>query len=218
MKAPEIPKILTEIPKILFEKVSALSEVHRILICTAAFLLLTGGFYYLIYSPKSTEIAKLSSEYSSIQSKLAQAKVQAKKLPKLEKELKEARVELRKTMQLLPDKREIPRLLEEIAKAGKLAGLEFLLFKPEKEVMTSFYAEIPVSIKVSGSYHEVAVFFDKVSKLNRIVNIFNVAITSGKKVGSDILAASCVAKTYMFVEGADAASKKGKAKKKAKKK
>jgi type IV pilus assembly protein PilO len=197
-----------EIPKVAFEKTGALKKVHRILICAVTFLLLTVGFYFLIYSPKSEEIVRLEGELSKIQGELTQAKIQAKNLPKLEKELKDAKIELKKALRLLPDKKELPQLLDGITSAGKLAGLEFLLFQPGKEVNKGFYAEIPVVIKVNGLYHDVAVFFDKVSKLPRIVNISDVKIRSENRDDSNILTTSCIAKTYRFIEGADVASKK----------
>ncbi len=197
-----------ELPKIPFEKIGALSRVHRILICAATFLLLMVGFYFLIYSPKSEEIARLSGEYSKLQGELAKAKEQARNLARLEKDLKAAEIEFKKAKQLLPDKKEISQLLEGVTMAGKSVGLEFLLFKPGEEVVQGFYAEIPITIKVNGSYHNTALFFDKVSKLPRIVNVFDIKIKGEKK--SYMLTTSCIAKTYRFIEGSDAASSKGK--------
>jgi type IV pilus assembly protein PilO len=197
-----------ELPKIPFEKIGALSRVHRILICAATFLLLMVGFYFLIYSPKSEEITRLSGEYSRLQGELAKAKAQARSLARLEKDFKEAEIEFKKAKQLLPDKKETSQLLEGVTMAGQSVGLEFLLFKPGQEVVQGFYAEIPVTIKVNGSYHNTALFFDKVSKLPRIVNIFDIKIKGEKK--SYMLTTSCIAKTYRFIEGSDAASSKGK--------
>jgi type IV pilus assembly protein PilO len=197
-----------ELPKIPFEKIGALSRVHRILICAATFLLLMVGFYFLIYSPKSEEITRLSGEYSRLQGELAKAKAQARSLARLEKDFKEAEIEFKKAKQLLPDKKETSQLLEGVTMAGQSVGLEFLLFKPGQEAVQGFYAEIPVTIKVNGSYHNTALFFDKVSKLPRIVNIFDIKIKGEKK--SYMLTTSCIAKTYRFIEGSDAASSKGK--------
>ncbi|MFH1672682.1 MAG: type 4a pilus biogenesis protein PilO [Pseudomonadota bacterium] len=197
-----------ELPNIPFEKIGALSRVHRILICAATFLLLMVGFYFLIYSPKSEKITGLSGEYSRLQGELAKAKAQARSLARLEKDFKEAEIEFKKAKQLLPDKKETSQLLDGVTMAGQSVGLEFLLFKPGQEVVQGFYAEIPVTIKVNGSYHNTALFFDKVSKLHRIVNIFDIKIKGEKK--SYMLTTSCIAKTYRFIEGSDAASSKGK--------
>ena len=79
-----------------------------------------------------------------------------------------------------------------------------MLFQPQKEVNRNFYAEIPLKIEVTGPFHNVGTFFDKVSRLSRIVNIGNVKMTEAKaaKTKSDtvILKTSCTATTYKFIE------------------
>jgi len=105
---------------------------------------------------------------------------------------------------VLPETKEIPSLLSSISQSGQDAGLEFVLFEPKAEVKKDFYAEIPVSIKVTGSYHNIATFFDNVSRLYRIVNIQNIEMKSGKNDTS--LDTSCTAVTYKFVETTTAAS------------
>lgn len=197
-----------ELHNIPFEKIGALSKAHRILICAAAFAVLMVGFYFLVYSPKTKEIARLTGEYSRFQGELTKAKKQAKNLAKLEKDLNKAEIEFKKAKQLLPDKKEIPQLLEGITMSGKSVGLEFLLFKPGEEIVKDFYAEIPITIKVNGSYHNTALFFDKISKLPRIVNVFDIKIKGENK--SYMITTSCIAKTYRFIEGSDAASSKKK--------
>ena len=85
--------------------------------------------------------------------------------------------------------------------AGRDAGLDFLLFQPKPETAMEFYAEIPVDITVSGTYHQVAVFFDKVSNLPRIVNIRNIKMApAGQKESGGILTTACQAVTYKFIE------------------
>jgi type IV pilus assembly protein PilO len=107
-------------------------------------------------------------------------------------------------MRALPEKEEIPSLLAGISEAGKDAGLEFLLFQPKGESPKEFYAEIPVDINVSGSYHQVAVFFDKVANLPRIVNIRNIKMSpkNQKGSGTNDLTTVCQAVTYKFIESA----------------
>ena len=87
---------------------------------------------------------------------------------------------------------------------GAQSGLEFLLFQPQKEVNRNFYAEIPLKIEVTGPYHNVATFFDKVSRLSRIVNIGDVKMTEAKaaktKGETVILKTGCTATTYKFIE------------------
>lgn len=198
---------------IVVEKVAALTRLQRILICVSACLIMGGVYFYLIYLPKSGRINELKINCDDLQIKLARAKASAKNFDKYQKEYKEAQVKFKLVLQLLPDKKEIPGLLESISKSGRHSGLEFLLFKPDKEVSKGFYAGIPVNIEVTGGYHSLAMFFDRVAKLSRIVNISNITIKSveGSKTGH--LKASCVATTYRFVEPSKAKPAKGKSKK-----
>ncbi len=206
MAKPSFPKF--SLPSLPFEQVRALSRQQRIAICVGTFLLLGGAFYYFIYMPKNTEMRRLQGDYEVLGRKLVQAKAAARDLEKYRIEYKKAEGDLKLALQLLPDKKEIPTLLEGITSSGRRSGLDFLLFQPEKEVPQAFYAEIPVKIEVLGGYHNLATFFDKVARLPRIVNIVNLNI-KGAEGG---LKASCVATTYQFREGPppEPATEKGK--------
>ena len=193
-----------KIPSLPFEKIGELKRVYRIIICAGTFLLLGVVYFYLIYMPKSTTINELRDEFDGLQVRLTQARASAKELDIYQKKYKEAQGKFRLALQLLPDKKEIPSLLESISKSGLRSGLEFLLFKPEPEVLKGFYAEIPVTIKVKGGYHNLAVFFDQVGRLSRIVNISRIEIKNSKdsRKGKTYLDASCVATTFRFLEKA----------------
>jgi len=203
------------LPAFPWEKIAAIPRPHRIGICVAAFLLLGGGFFYLVHMPKTVEIERLKLSYSDLQTRVAKAKKDAENLEKYRKQYKEAEGKFKLALQLLPDKKEIPSLLEGISRSGRQSGLEFLLFKPEKEIRKEFYAEIPVKIEVTGGYHNLAVFFAKVAQLPRIVNISDLSIkgASPTQEGQGALKASCAATTYQFVEPKKAEPEKGKAKK-----
>jgi type IV pilus assembly protein PilO len=103
-------------------------------------------------------------------------------------------------LRLLPTSSEIPALLKSITKLGNDSNLQFLLFSPEREVpKEELYVEIPVSIEVMGGYHDVAMFFDKIGKLDRIVNIINVSMIPAKS-DTTMLRTKCRALTYRFKE------------------
>lgn len=203
-------------PKIPFEKIAGLTRVQRAAICVGTFVLLTGIFLYLIYLPKSSELSALKKNHEDLEMRLLKAKADAKDLNKYKKLYKEAQGKFRLVLRLLPDKKEIPSLLEDISKSGRHAGLDFLLFQPGKEISKGFYAKIPVKIEVQGGYHNLAMFFDKVARLSRIVNVSDIHIkkTKGSKGIQRILQASCVATTYRFVEHRKKSAKKGAKKRK----
>lgn len=182
----------------LFEKVGNISKVHRILICVATFIVIAGSFVYFLYLPKFEKLDQLNSDYKDLEKRFVSAKKRAAQLNQYREKMKIAEAQYKTAMKALPDKKEIPSLLTNITESGQEAGLEFLLFQPNAEINKGFYAEIPVSIKVTGHYNNVELFFDKVSKLSRIVNIKDIVIaTSGEGKG---LNSSCTAITYRFVK------------------
>ena len=185
-----------------FKALEQLTKVQRLAICVVSILLVAGSMYYFLIMPKNNEIGRLEDEYSQLETNLAAVKRKAMNLERLEQEMIENEAKFRITMKALPDKKEIPSLLASVSQSGQDAGLDFVQFQPKPEVNRNFFAEIPVTIKVRGDYHNVAVFFDKVSMLNRIVNIKNIKITKSvdKKSKGDALSTECTAVTYRFVE------------------
>ncbi|MCX5907648.1 MAG: type 4a pilus biogenesis protein PilO, partial [Deltaproteobacteria bacterium] len=109
--------------------------------------------------------------------------------------------ELKIAIAQLPTSKEIPSLLANISSLGKESGLDFLLFRPAPEINREFYAEIPVEIRVRGTYVKVASFFDKVGKLPRIVNIAGVNMEGAKEISGKLeIMTSCTATTFKFIE------------------
>ncbi|MBW1776013.1 MAG: type 4a pilus biogenesis protein PilO [Deltaproteobacteria bacterium] len=201
-------KIVTPI----INTVSGFSKVQKILIVVGIFVLAGGGFAYFSYYPKYKEITRLAQEQMKLDKDLAHSKKKAAEYESYKKKMVLAERNFRQALQALPEKKEIPSLLTNISRSGQDVGLEFLLFQPQAEVQKEFYAEIPVSIQVDGSYHNVAMFFDKVAGLSRIVNIHDIKMTAQKNPGA--LRTACTAVTYRFVEAPPPKKKGGKKKKK----
>lgn len=203
------------------EKIAALTSVQRILICVLTVGFLAGGFGYFFYYPQYIELDKMTGQLKQLEQQLASARTAAAQIGKFRQEMKDAEEEFRVSRNALPDKEEIPLLLTSISQFGHDAGLEFILFEPKPEINKDFYAEIPVSITVAGTYHQVAVFFDKISNLNRIVNIKDIKMVPPGKDAKMIttpaneafrLITSCTAVTYKFVETPAATENKKSAK------
>jgi type IV pilus assembly protein PilO len=194
-----------------FDSVSKVSKIQRVLIFVGTVVILVGLFIWFIYLPKTKDIARLKTNITNLENQIALAKVKAKNLKKLEEEYAGIQQELSLALKLLPTSSEIPTLLENITKLGNESHLDFILFSPKKEVSKQFYVEIPVSIEVNGGYHDVAVFFDKVGKLDRIVNVMDVSMKPAAKDNTD-LHTSCTAVTYRFKEKVETTSVPKKAK------
>ncbi len=180
------------------DKIGKLSKLYRILICFGIFLMLIGPCVYFSYQPKVKKIDKLKTEQETLETRLIRARANAKKLEYFKDKLKKAQTEFKIAVKKLPEKKEIPSLLSNVSQSGHDSGLEFLLFEPKAERTKEFYAEIPVSIIVTGNYHKTALFFDRVTRLHRIVNIDDIKMTTTK--GNGELKTSCTAVTYKFVE------------------
>ncbi len=199
----------------LFARIGKLTKVHRLLICLVTFSLIGGSYYYFIFAPKHEALQSARAELKTQEDKLNTYKIKARSLAKFEKKMAEAQEKFNIAMKALPDKKELPSLLTGVSKAGSNAGLEFILFQPKPIVNKEFYKEIPLSMTVSGSYHQVADFFFQVAGLNRIVNIQDVSIATDTK-NAGLIQMKCSAVTYMFAEQVEEKpkGKKGKKKKK----
>lgn len=189
-----------------FEKVEKIKMPVRILILVGTVVLLAGLFVWFVYLPKTEAIAKTDQEIKGLQDQLNRARIRVRRLKQFEAEWAEVDTQFKEALKLLPNQKEIPSLLRTITQLGSDSQLEFRLFRPQKERAQDFYMEIPVSIEVSGNYHNVAVFFDKVGQMERIINILNVTMKPVKDRSTTLITA-CDAVTYRFkgLEGADAA-------------
>lgn len=183
-------------------KVENLSKVQRILISSVFFILTVGIFIYFFYWPKFEKIASLKTDLTKLEQKLKTAKRNAEDLKKFQAKMKEAEAQFNMAMKKLPEKEEIPSLLTAISDSGQAVGLDFLLFEPKAEKKKEFYAELPVAMSLRGDYHNLAIFFDQVARLNRIVNIEDIqmSLAKGKGASTRELTAKCTAVTYKFID------------------
>ncbi|PIE62178.1 MAG: pilus assembly protein PilO [Desulfobacter postgatei] len=204
----------------LFEKIGELTKIQRLLIWLGTLGLVGVGFYFLLLSPKFDALAAAREELEKQTNLLSTYKIKARDLEKVEAQMSQVQEQFNIAMTALPDKKELPSLLDEISKAGRDAGLEVQLFEPQSMVTKDFYTEIPFSMTVAGRYHQMAEFFYRVAGLNRVVNIPTIDLSriSGKEAaGRNIIQMKCTAVTYMFVEPKDDNNKDSKRKKKRKK-
>jgi type IV pilus assembly protein PilO len=183
----------------LFDRISKRSQLQRFLICIVTYAILVAPFVWFSYVPKFEQITKLEEELEGLQQKLTVARSKARQLKRLPAELKEAKAKFDTAKRKLPQEKEIPDLLANVTASGQASGLQFILFQPANEVRKDFYAEIPIAIRVLGTYKNTAMFFYRVAGLSRIVNLKNISISPDKEGGE--VSTSCTAVTYMFVEG-----------------
>jgi type IV pilus assembly protein PilO len=185
----------------LQEKLTSLPTAHKVLLFLGTFVVIGAAFYFLKYQDQLDTVERLQRSITEQQSKLATLKAAAAKAEQLEKELAQSEEELSILMGLLPDQKEIPGLLENVSRLGANVGLENILFQPQPEVPKELYASIPIKLDLLGTFNDLGVYLDSISKLNRILRIEDLTISRSKdkKTGS-FLQVGCTLVTYRFLD------------------
>ncbi len=159
--------------------------------------------WFMLLSPAHDELeverAKEPTLKVDYRAKLGQA-VNLAELRKQKLQVEEYVTQLEKQ---LPGKAEMDALLSDINQAGLGRGLQFELFKPGQVVVKDYYAELPISIKVSGRYHDMGAFASDIANLSRIVTLHNVNIAGALRDTSGLLAMEATARTYRYLDSAE---------------
>jgi type IV pilus assembly protein PilO len=167
--------------------------VGVLVICGA---ILFAGYWFLIQGEIEEYNAAQEKEVK-LRETFLNKKALAINLPAYRQQMEDMQQTFGSLLRQLPNTTEVPDLLVDITQAGLGRGLEFVLFKPEKEQPRDFYAELPISVRVKGSYHDLALFVSDVAALPRIVTFGDIAITSDKGGRLDM---SAKARTYRYLE------------------
>ena len=186
-------------------KLGDLSKIppkQKIFLTVLVGILVVVGYYYMFYKSASKQIDTLEKQLAELQGKIKMQEVIAKDLPSFQAAVRDLERQLGLLLEQLPNSAEIPSLLKNISDLGKESGLEFLKFAPRGEAGKGFYAEIPVTISVTGEYHGFALFASKVSLLPRIVNLSDIVFSQPKPVAGERMLEniSCTATTFRFLE------------------
>ncbi|MDH3670050.1 MAG: type 4a pilus biogenesis protein PilO [Gammaproteobacteria bacterium] len=160
-------------------------------------LIIAAGFWFIIRG-ELDDLARQQDQEVKLKETYSSKAGLAINLSAYKTQMEEMRQTFGSLLRQLPDTTEVPDLLIDITQAGLGQGLEFVLFKPEKERPKEFYAELPISIKVTGNYHELANFVSDVAALPRIVTFGDITIGSDKKSNKLLMAAK--AKTYRYLD------------------
>lgn len=185
------------------QTIANLSPARKLILVLVIVLLLFGLYWQLAYKGKARTIKRLNNDLSNKQAKLNENEAIARNLPRFKQEVEKLNQRLGRVVQELPNSREIPNLLETINNLGAVNGLEVIFIRPQNDVDKEFYAEVPISIKVKGGYHEMGLFLDAVSKLPRIINVSDITMGNARedeRSGVIHLDISALATTYRYVE------------------
>ncbi len=188
--------------------------IAKTLALCALFVLTLFAGYWFDWQNQLNDLDTAKNKEIQLRETFLAKKKQAINLDTYRRQLKDLEQAFGALIKQLPNKSEMDALLTDINQAGLGRGLEFELFKPApNETQSEFYAELPITIRVTGNYHDLGAFASDVSRLPRIVTLNNISITPGTQA----LTMNAVAKTYRYLDEDELAEKRKAAKDKAKK-
>lgn len=166
------------------------------------FLILAMG-YWLIVRESLIQFETLKEQEITLKSDFERKQRQLCYLPTYRAQIKTLTKHFTLVLTQLPEKNEVPDLLEEISRAGVVSGLRFELFSPQPEVMRDFYVELPIRISVVGSYFQLAMFISRVAEMTRIVTFHDFSIEGQPSkdyevISDDTLLMNIIVKIYRY--------------------
>jgi type IV pilus assembly protein PilO len=173
-----------------------------------------GGFYWYYVQDVQTELATRQKKLDTLRADISKGTATARQLPQFRKEVGELEARLDNLRAVLPEEKDVGDLLRRIQTLATQSNLQIKGFKPAPIVTKQMHAEWPISLELDGTYHNLGVFFDRVGKFSRIINIGGVKIKAKDKPqpGSTV-GVVCTATTFVLIEPQAAAKGKGAAKK-----
>ncbi len=177
---------------------------QKVLMLLLLIILMVIGFYFLHYQPYEEQVASLNQELKTIQAKREEFEVLKNERAEVLSRLEKLKRELLVAREQLPASAEVPSLLQRIHNQAKTAGLEITRFKRVDDVSKNYYTEIPVEMKLSGSFDELANFFYYLGRMTRIVNVRDISLKQqggGSKLDSEDageLEVTARATTFMY--------------------
>jgi type IV pilus assembly protein PilO len=184
------------------DSILKLSTSKKLLILVVVLCVITGAYFYSMFTPQKRELDAMKSELSKLVEELEKSRAIARDLEKYKAQVEQMNKELAVALTQLPTEKEIPEILKSISSLGKESQLEFTLFRPKPEDPQQYYAKVPIELSIVGSYHNTGTFFDRVSKQPRIINVvdFNMSKLNIKGRDEATVKVSCLLNTYRYVE------------------
>ena len=173
----------------------------------------SAGYWYFVWKAKRPELLEARAQETELWNTLEAKARKAANLQAYKDQLAEMEKSFGAMLRQLPDKTEVPNLLVDISQTGLAAGLEEKLFQPQNEIRQDFYAELPISISLTGTYHEMGNFASGIAALPRIVTLHDIEIALPGREGRGAsqggasqgaspgdLAINVTAKTYRYLD------------------
>ncbi len=158
-----------------------------------------GGGYYFVVKKQVPRLERVEKQEQDLRKTFENRQRKAANLAAYKAQLDEMQGSFGAMLRQLPGKTEVPSLLVDISQTGLASGLEEKLFQPSGEVRREFYAELPIKIRLTGSFHELGQFVSGIAALPRIVTLHNIAIARDKNDRNDLVL-DVTAKTYRYID------------------
>ena len=195
---------LDELRRLDPKKIGSWPVLPKLFVLLVVLLLIVGAAYWFIWQDQLAKNEAERAKTEQLKTTFIEKKKVAVNLPAYRKQLDDIGKQFGALLKQLPGKSEMDALLTDINQAGLGRGLQFELFKPAaSETVKEFYAELPITIRISGNYHDLGAFASDIGKLSRIVTLNDIAIS-----GQNVLAMDATAMTYRYLDPEEVAVKR----------
>lgn len=213
MKAPSMAKIdinafLDDFRNLNPKDVGAWPIAPRIAVLIGIFVAALVAGWWFVWNDQLETLETRQADELKLKDEFVAKKKQSVNLALYTQQLSEIDSSFGALLKQLPDKSEVESLLIEINQSGMGRGLQFELFKPGQEVSKDFYAELPINVRITGSYHDFGAFAGDIGRLSRIVTLNNISITTDPKTKDGSLVMDAITKTFRYLDEEELAAKK----------
>lgn len=164
------------------------------------FVLFALGYWRLL-QPMRDEIERQDAKLSELQNKIQEGRAAKQELPKFREEVRQLELELDKLLRILPARRNTPDLMRRIRSLAEQGDFTLKRFTPGLLTDKEFFSEWPIAIAVDGSYHNLALFYDRISRFSRIINVEDLTVSAMQRPDSPhTITANFTAKTFVYKE------------------
>lgn len=163
--------------------------------------IICGGFYWFYYSDALELQKQKEAQLAELQQEIRALEATANRLPEFQREVQALEARLETLKRILPPQKEMPDLMRRVQYLAAQSSLAIGEFTPGATAQKEFYVEVPVSLELEGTYHNLGAFFDRISRMSRLVNVGNVKVSAqSAQTISNTIAISAVATTYVYQE------------------
>jgi type IV pilus assembly protein PilO len=164
-----------------------------------------GAFYYFLDMPAQARIATQRSELAGVQARIDRGLATARQLPEFQQRVSDLKRQLDSLRPILPEEKDAAELLRRVNTLARESNLTIRGFKPQAITTRELHAEWPISLELEGTYHNLGAFLDRVSKVERIINVGSLSIQAKQDpLPTSTIAVTCTATTFVLVEPAPA--------------